>query len=86
MTVTIHSIFNSMLWGLLLSLALSLLSRSKYFLCRLGAKPLDFLAVTCLVRCCTPVELRATQEVGTAALNSLHQIIDGAAGSLLPEP
>ena len=86
MTVTIHSILNSALWGLLLSLALSLLSRNKHFLCRLGTAPLTILAIVCLVRCWIPVEFHATQEVGTAALNRLHQLIGGAAGSLLPEP
>lgn len=86
MTVTIHSILNSMLWGLLLSGTLLLLGRSKYFLCHLGTRPLSFLAAACLMRCCTPVELHATQEIGTAALNRLHRFIGGAAGTPLPEP
>lgn len=86
MTVTIHSLLNSALWGLLLSGALLLLGRSKHFLCHLGTRPLSFLAAACLVRCCTPVELHATQEIGTAALNRLHRFIGGAAGTHLPEP
>lgn len=86
MTVTIHSLLNSALWSLLLSGALLLLGRSKHFLCHLGTRPLSFLAAACLVRCCTPVELHATQEIGTAALNRLHRFIGGAAGTHLPEP
>lgn len=86
MTVTIHSILNSVLWGLLLSIALSLLSRSKCSLCHMGTAPLIFLAGACLVRCCSPVEFAATQEVGTATLNRLHRFIGETAGTSLTEP
>lgn len=86
MTVTIHSILNSVLWGLLLSIALSLLSRSKCSLCHMGTAPLIFLAGACLVRCCSPVEFAATQEVGTATLNHLHHFIGETAGTPLTEP
>ncbi|NBI18682.1 hypothetical protein D1841_14070 [Neglecta sp. X4] len=86
MTVTIHSILNSVLWGLLLSIALSLLSRSKCSLCHMGTAPLIFLAGACLVRCCSPVEFAATQEVGTATLNHLHRFIGETAGTPLTEP
>ena len=86
MTVTIHSIFNSILWGGLMAVGLSALSRSRLFLCRFGVTPLAVLTAAALARCCLPVELRVTKEVGTATLNRLHRMIDRAAGSPLPEP
>ncbi len=85
MTVTIHSIFNSILWGGLMAVGLSALSRSRLFLCRFGVTPLAVLTAAALARCCLPVELRVTKEVGAATLNRLHRMIDRAAGSPLPE-
>ena len=52
MTVTIHSIFNSILWGGLMALGLSALSRSRLFLCRFGVTPLVVLTAAALARCC----------------------------------
>ena len=86
MTVTIHSIFNSILWGGLMALGLSALSRSRWFLCRFGVPPLVVLTAATLARCCLPVELQVTKEVGAATLNRLYRLIDKAAGSPLPEP
>ena len=86
MTVTIHSIFNSILWGGLMALSLSALSRSRWFLCRFGVTPLVVLTAATLARCCLPVELQVTKEVGAATLNRLHKLIDRAAGSPTPEP
>ncbi|WP_322200443.1 M56 family metallopeptidase [Acutalibacter intestini] len=85
MTVTIHSIFNSILWGGLMALGLSALSRSRWFLCRFGVTPLVVLTAAALARCCLPVELQVTKEVGAATLNRLHKLIDRAAGSPTPE-
>lgn len=86
MTVTIHSIFNSILWGGLMAVGLSALSRSRRFLCRFGVTPLAVLTAAALARCCLPVELHVTKEVGAATLNRLHKLIDKAAGSPTPEP
>lgn len=36
MTVTIHSILNCVLWGGLMAVGLSVLSRNRRFLCRFG--------------------------------------------------
>ncbi len=86
MTVTIHSILNSVLWGGVLAVGLSVLSRNRRFLCRFGVFPLAALSTACLLRCCLPVELTFTKEVGATALNRLHRLIDRAAGSTVPEP
>ena len=86
MTVTIHSILNSVLWGGALAAGLSMLSRNRRFLCRFGVFPLAALSAACLLRCCLPVELSVTREVGAGALNWLHKLIDRAAGSPTPEP
>lgn len=86
MTVTIHSILNTVLWGSALAVALSLLSRNRRFLYRFGVAPLAVLSAACLLRCCLPVELTVTKEVGAGALNRLHKLIDRAAGSPTPEP
>lgn len=86
MTVTIHSILNSVLWGGLLAGLLSFLSRNRRFLCRFGAAPLALLTVVCFLRCCLPLEFPVTKEIGAATLNPLHRIINRAAGSVSPEP
>lgn len=85
MTVTIHSILNSVLWGGALSVGLSVLSRNRFVLCRFGVYPLAVLSAACLLRCCLPVELTVTKEVGAAALNRVHKLIDRVASSPAPE-
>ena len=85
MTVTIHSILNCVLWGGLMAVGLSVLSRNRRFLCRFGAAPLAALAAAALARCCLPVELFATKEIGAAPLNRLHRMIDRAVGLSEPE-
>ena len=85
MTVTIHSILNSVLWGGVMAGVLSGLSRSKRFLSRFGTTPLAVLSTATLGRCCLPVELNVTREVGAVALNRLHKLIDRAAASPDPE-
>lgn len=85
MTVTIHSMLNSALWGGMLAIGLSVLSRSRYVLCRFGVRPLAVFSAACLFRCCLPVELTITKAVGAAALNRVHKLIDHAASSPTPE-
>lgn len=85
MTVTIHSILNSVLWGGVMAVALSVLSRNRHVLCRFGVYPLAALSAAGLLRCCLPVELIVTKAVGAAALNRIHKLIDRAASSPIPE-
>lgn len=85
MTVTIHSMLNSALWGGMLAIGLSVLSRSRYVLCRFGVRPLAVFSAACLFRCCLPVELTITKAVGAAALNRVYKLIDRAASSPTPE-
>lgn len=86
MNVTIYSIVNGMLWGGIGSLALSGLSRSRRFLCRVGIEPLVVLAWAWLVRCCLPIEISATKEIGSTALNGVHQLMADISGAVVPEP